>query len=96
MPSISMVLPLGFLGTLGVGLEQKYFANNRFELIDTALNSNIAYSSRVGIYELMPSYSIRLPFFLNNFAVGASYRAFFGLSPKKCCIQLTMLYRGTP
>ncbi len=80
VPSISMVLPLGFLGTFGIGLEQKYFANNRIELIDTALNSNISFSSRVGIYELLPSYSLRLPFFLSDFALGASYRIFFGNS----------------
>jgi len=80
VPSISMVLPLGFLGTFGIGLEQKYFANNRIELIDSALNSNISLSSRVGIYELLPSYSLRLPFFLSDFALGTSYRIFFGNS----------------
>jgi len=79
-PSLSMILPLGFLGTLGIGLEQKYLANNRLELIDAALNSNVSLSSRVGIYEIVPSYSIRLPFFLNDFAVGASYRILFGNS----------------
>jgi long-chain fatty acid transport protein len=79
MPSVSMVLPLGFLGTMGVALEQKYYENTRLELIDADLNSNIAYSSKAGIYELLPSYSIRLPF-LNNFAIGASYRVFFGNS----------------
>jgi long-chain fatty acid transport protein len=80
VPSISMVLPLGFLGTFGIGLEQKYFASNRIELIDSALNSNILFSSRVGVYELLPSYSIRLPFFLSDFALGTSYRVFFGNS----------------
>jgi long-chain fatty acid transport protein len=75
MPSLSMVLPLGFLGTLGIALEQKYFANNRIELEEQAL-----YSSRAGIYELLPSYSIRLPLFLSNFAIGVSYRVFFGNS----------------
>ncbi|MCL2282074.1 MAG: hypothetical protein FWC26_02010, partial [Fibromonadales bacterium] len=80
VPSISMVLPLGFLGTFSIGLEQKYFASNRLELIDTALNANILLTSRVGIYELLPSYSVRLPFFLSDFAVGASYRIFFGNS----------------
>jgi len=79
VPSISMVLPLGFFGTFGIGLEQKYFANNRMELIDSAFNSNISLSSRIGIYELLPSYSIRLPF-LSDFALGASYRIFFGNS----------------
>ncbi|MCL2100931.1 MAG: hypothetical protein FWH22_04385, partial [Fibromonadales bacterium] len=80
VPSISMVLPLGFLGVFSVGLEQKYFSNNRLELLDTALNSNIKLVSRMGIYELLPSYSIRLPFFLSNFSVGASYRILFGNS----------------
>jgi len=78
VPSLSMVLPLSFLGTLGIGLEQKFFANNRLELIDAALGANVLYSSRVGIYELIPNYSIRLPFFLDNFAVGVSYRVLFG------------------
>jgi len=79
VPSISMVLPLGFAGAFGIGLEQKYFASNRLELIDTARNANVLYSSRVGIYELLPSYSIRLPF-LTDFAIGTSYRILFGNS----------------
>jgi long-chain fatty acid transport protein len=79
MPSVSMVLPLGFLGSFGIGLEQKYFASNRLELADTALDANISITSRTGLYELAPSYSIRLPF-INDFALGASYRIFFGNS----------------
>ena len=80
VPSISMVLPLGFLGTFGIGLEQKYFANNRFELVDTELDANVLYASRTGLYELAPSYSLRLPLFLSDFAIGTSYRIFFGNS----------------
>jgi long-chain fatty acid transport protein len=80
VPSISMVLPLGFLGTFGIGLEQKYFANNRLELLEPTLDANILFTSRVGIYELTPSYSIRLPYLLSDFAIGASYRIFFGNS----------------
>ena len=76
VPSISMVLPLGFLGTFGIGFEQKYFASNRLELIDTALNANILYTSRVGIYELLPSYSLKM----GDFAAGFSYRIGFGNS----------------
>jgi hypothetical protein len=78
VPSLSMVLPLGFLGTLGIGLEQKYFSHNRLELIDAALDANMLYSARTGIYELAPTYSIRLPLFLSDFAIGTSYRIFFG------------------
>jgi hypothetical protein len=78
VPSIYMVLPFGFLGTLGIGLDQTYSASNRLELVDTI--SNISLLSRVGLYELTPSYSIRLPFFLSDFALGASYRIFFGNS----------------
>jgi len=78
VPSMSMVLPFGFLGTLGVGLNQTYSANNRLELEDDT--SSISFLSRVGIYELTPSYSLRLPFFLSDFAIGVSYRIFFGNS----------------
>ena len=78
VPSLSMVLPIDFLGTLGIGLEQNFFSHNRLELIDTDLGADMLYSARIGIYELTPSYSIRLPFFLSDFAVGASYRIFFG------------------
>jgi len=74
VPSLSMVLPLGFLGALSVGLDEKFFASNRLELTDEGM----LYSARTGIYELVPSYSIRLPYFLNNFAIGASYRIIFG------------------
>jgi len=78
VPSMYMVLPFGFLGTFGIGLNQTYFANNRLELANDT--SNISLLSRVGLYELAPSYSIRLPFFLSDFAIGASYRIFFGNS----------------
>jgi len=78
VPSLSMVLPLGFLGTFGVGLEEKFFSHNRLELIDPTLDADMLYSARIGIYELTPSYSIRLPLFLNDFAVGVSYRILFG------------------
>ncbi|MCL2102305.1 MAG: hypothetical protein FWH22_11410, partial [Fibromonadales bacterium] len=80
VPSVSMILPLGVLGVFSIGLEQKYFSNNRLELLDTTLNSNIRLVSRTGVYEFLPSYSIRLPSFLSNFAVGASYRILFGNS----------------
>jgi long-chain fatty acid transport protein len=73
-----MILPLGSLGVFSIGLEQKFFANNRLELLDET--SNIRLTSRVGIYEFLPSYSIRLPFFLSDFAVGTSYRVLFGNS----------------
>jgi long-chain fatty acid transport protein len=75
-----MVLPMGFLGAFGIGLEQKFSANNRLELIDAALNANVSLSSRVGLYVLSPSYSIRLPFFLSDFSLGTTYRIFFGNS----------------
>jgi long-chain fatty acid transport protein len=78
VPSMYMVLPFGFLGNLGIGLNQMYSASNRLELEDET--SNISLLSRVGLYELTPSYSIRLPFFLSDFALGASYRIFFGNS----------------
>jgi len=78
VPSLSMILPLGFLGALSIGLEQKFFASNRLELIDEDLGANMLYSARTGIYELIPNYSIRLPYFLNNFAIGVSYRILFG------------------
>jgi len=77
-PSMSMVLPFGFWGAFGIGLNQTYFASNRLELTDAT--SNISLISRVGLYELTPSYSIRLPFFLSDFALGTSYRIFFGNS----------------
>jgi long-chain fatty acid transport protein len=82
VPSISMVLPLGPLGTFGIGLEQKYFANERLELIDPdpAIDANVLYIARAGLYELAPSYSIRLPYALSDFALGASYRIIFGNS----------------
>jgi len=78
MPSMYMLLPFGSWGTFGIGLNEMYFANNRLELEDET--SNISLLSRVGLYEFTPSYSIRLPFFLSDFAVGTSYRIFFGNS----------------
>jgi hypothetical protein len=75
-----MIVPLGSFGAFSFGLEQKYFASNRIELTDPALDANVLYVARSGLYELVPSYSIRLPHFLSDFAIGASYRVFFGNS----------------
>ena len=76
--SMYMVLPFGSWGAFGIGLNQKYSTSHRLELEDET--SNISLLSRAGLYELTPSYSIRLPFFLSDFSLGTSYRIFFGNS----------------
>ena len=79
-PNISMVLPLGFLGSIGIGMEQKYFANNRIELTEPALDADVILTSKLGIYALTPSYAIRLPYMFSDISIGATYRVFFGNS----------------
>lgn len=94
VPSISMLVPLGDFGALGVSLDQKFFANNRIELKDSILNADISLNSRIGLYELNPTYSLRLPLALNNFAIGVSYRVFFGNSEQTTTLGADTTWAG--
>ena len=71
MPSMNLSFPMGDFGTIGVSLWQHYASSIRedVENEEEDWNSRIEYQS--SLYELVPTYAIRLPF-LRPVSLGAS------------------------
>ena len=71
MPSMNLSFPMGDFGTIGVSLWQHYASSIREDIEDENENwfAEIEYQS--SIYELVPTYAIRLPFF-RAVSLGAS------------------------
>ena len=71
MPSMNLSFPMGDFGTLGVSLWQHYSASIREDIDneEEMWNAELEYQSSV--YELVPTYAIRLPFF-RMVSLGAS------------------------
>lgn len=71
LPSMNLSFPMGAYGTLGFSLWQRYVSNLREKIEDKekVLFAEMEYNG--SIYELVPSYSFRLPY-LRSFALGAS------------------------
>ena len=65
MPSFNLSFPMGDYGTLGVSLWQHYSASIRESVLDTVANSDAEIEYRGSVYEIVPSYAIRLPYFRN-------------------------------
>ncbi|MBR3074104.1 hypothetical protein [Fibrobacter sp.] len=71
MPSMNLSFPMGDFGTIGVSLWQHYASSIREDVDNEKENwyAEIEYQS--SIYELVPTYAIRLPFF-RAVSLGAS------------------------
>lgn len=63
MPSMNLSFPMGDFGTIGLSLWQHYAASVREDVDneEELWNAEIEYQSSV--YELVPTYAIRLPFY---------------------------------
>lgn len=71
MPSMNLTFPMGDFGTFGVSLWQHYSASMRETLEDEKEQWNAEIEYQSSIYELVPTYAIRLPF-LRMVSLGAS------------------------
>lgn len=71
MPSMNLSFPMGDFGTLGVSLWQHYASSIREDIHneEEKWDAEIEYQS--SLYELVPTYAIRLPFF-RAISLGAS------------------------
>ena len=71
MPSMNLSFPMGNFGAFGVSLWQHYMSSVREDIEDEKefWNAEIEYQS--SIYELVPTYAIRLPFY-RAISLGAS------------------------
>ncbi len=78
VPDISMAVPLGFMGSIGVGLHQLYVTDNELEFSDSAQGYDTRLDYSGSVFEVVPAYALRLPFFLSDFSVGVNARMVFG------------------
>lgn len=77
MPSFNLSFPMGGFGSMGVSLWQSYSSNIDEEVGGgkKSIETSVEYQSSV--YEIVPSYSFRLPV-IRNFALGASAHLVMG------------------
>jgi len=78
VPSLSMGLPLGFLGAVGIGLQQHYTVDNLIEYSDSSTGIDEKLEYQGSIFEAVPAYALRLPSVLRDVSVGVNYRVIFG------------------
>lgn len=71
IPSFNLSFPMGNYGALGLSLWQRYSSTLDVEADDSSsvINAKMKYQSSV--YEVVPSYAVRIPYF-RNFSVGGS------------------------
>ena len=77
MPSMNLSFPMGDFGTLGVSLWQRYSASLREDVENEKENWKAQIEYQSSIYELVPTYAIRLPFF-RALSLGASAHVIMG------------------
>ena len=77
MPSFNLSFPMGNFGAMGLSLWQHYVSSLKedFENEKTSVDTKIEYQGSV--YELVPTYAIRIPFF-RSLSIGASAHVVMG------------------
>lgn len=63
LPSFNFSFPMGAYGAIGLSLWQHYSSNMDEDVKDTASNMDAQVKYQGSIYELVPTYAVRLPFF---------------------------------
>ena len=63
MPSMNLSFPMGDFGTFGVSLWQHYAGSMREDFENQEENQKAKIEYQSSIYELVPTYAIRLPFY---------------------------------
>lgn len=86
VPSLSMGVPLGFLGAIGVGLQQRYAVDNRIEYSDSAAGQDVKLEYQGSVFEVVPAYALRLPSVLRDFSIGINSRLTFGSVKRKLSV----------
>ncbi len=86
LPSFNLSFPMGDFGAMGLSLWQHFATsfNNEFEDEEKSTKTKIEYAGSV--YELVPTYAIRLPY-LRNFSLGASGHYVLGGSTRSISLE---------
>ena len=77
LPSLNASFPMGNFGTMGIALWQHYGANLKESVDDSLTNSYAKVNYQGSIYEIIPSYAVRIPF-LRMVSLGASAHVVMG------------------
>jgi long-chain fatty acid transport protein len=77
MPSMNLSFPMGDFGTFGVALWQRYSSAMREKVHNEKENWNAEIEYQSSLYELVPTYAVRLPFF-RAISLGASAHVVMG------------------
>ena len=77
MPSMNLSFPMGDFGTVGVALWQRYASSIRESINNEEENWDAEIEYQSSIYELVPTYAVRLPFY-RSVSVGASAHVVMG------------------
>lgn len=93
MPSFNLSFPMGDFGAFGASLWQHFSSTLRESVSDTLTNSDALIEYKGSVYEIVPSYAVRHPFF-RNVSLGASMHIVMGsmtrsltLGPNKSSIE---------
>lgn len=71
MPSLNMSFPMGSFGAMGVSLWQHYASTMREEFEDEASSTEGTIEYKGSVYEIVPTYAVRLPFW-RSLSLGGS------------------------
>lgn len=71
IPSFNLSFPMGDFGAFGLSLWQSYASVFKDDVKDSSASINAAMEYQSSVYEIIPSYAIRIPY-LRNFALAAS------------------------
>lgn len=77
MPSFNLSFPMGPFGAMGLSLWQHYSSTIRESVSDTVTKADALIEYKGSVYEIVPSYAVRLPY-LRNVSLGASMHLVLG------------------
>ena len=63
MPSFNLSFPMGMFGAMGLSLWQHYSSSFNEDSENSKIGSNVKLEYQGSIFELVPAYAVRLPFF---------------------------------
>ncbi len=77
MPSFNLSFPMGSFGAMGLSLWQHFSSSFNEDSENNKIGSNVKLEYQGSVYELVPTYAIRLPFF-RSLSLGASAHVVMG------------------
>lgn len=77
MPSFNLSFPMGSLGAMGLSLWQHYSSSFSEESKNQEIGSDVKLEYQGSVYELVPTYAVRLPFW-RSLSLGASAHVVMG------------------